>query len=256
MLSPAASLELSTEAQRHQKRVKEEEEGEQHRPGEEGGVEQKVREEEESKATGRKLEKGEGKHPERVEVTTSVKEEGELEKVPRKHNREEKEEVEKESTERTGQKKEEVPVVEEGIERPSTPSYPTLHTSTSVNWCYLNYVKPNPSAQRDPRTSVYSTWSVSAHNPNLPGLSTKVVLSLLCSKQKHSTETYTMATAPTPAKSKLAPATSRTPRVSEVNITNTPSLNFINVSLCMLSCYNNVILLSFLTICGFYIQPY
>ncbi|XP_039973935.1 transcription factor HIVEP3 [Xiphias gladius] len=224
MLSPAASLELSTEAQRHQKRVKEEEEGEQHKAGEEEeDVEQKVREDEESKATGRKLEEGEKKQPERVEET-SVKVEGEQEQVPRKHNREEKEEVEKESTERTSQKKEEVPVVEEGVERPSTPSYPSLHTSTSVNWCYLNYVKPNPSAQRDPCTSVYSTWSVSAHNPNLPGLSTKVVLSLLCSKQKHSRETYTIATAPTPAKSKLVPATSRTPRVSEVHATQPSTL--------------------------------
>lgn len=219
MLSPAASLELSTEAKRHQKRVKEEEEGEPHKAGEEEeDGEQKVRQEEESKATGRKLEEGEKKQPERLEATT-VKVEEEQEQVPRKHNREEKKEEEKESTEMTSKKKVEVPVVEEGVEIPSTPSYASLHTSTSVNWCYLNYVKPNPSALRDPHTSVYSTWSVSAHNPNLPGLSTKVALSLLCSKQKHSSETYTMAMAPTPAKSKLAPASSRTPRVSEVNIT-------------------------------------
>lgn len=222
MLSPAASLELSTEAQRHQKRVKEEEEGEEHKAGEEEeGVEQKVREEEQSKATGRKLEEGEKKQPEREEGTT-VKVEGEQEQAPRKHNREEKEEEEKEekeSTEKTSKTKEEVPVVEEGVERPATPSYPSLNTTASVNWCYLNYVKPNPSALRDPHSSVYSTWSVSAHNPNLPGLSTKVALSLLCSKQKYSSETYTMATAPTPAKSKLAPASSGTPRVSEVHAT-------------------------------------
>ncbi|KAI3360901.1 hypothetical protein L3Q82_013102 [Scortum barcoo] len=216
MLSPAASLELSTEAQRHQKRVKEEGEVEQPKAGGEEEVGQKVRQEKESKAAGRKLEEGEKKQPERVEVTT-VKVEGEPEQVPRKHNREEKEEEEKESTEKTSKKKEEVPVVEEGDERPSTPSYPSLHTTTSVNWCYLNYVKPNPSTLRDPCTSVYSTWSVSAHNPNLPGISTKVALSLLCSKQKHSSETYTMAMAPAPAKSKLAPASSRTPRVSEVH---------------------------------------
>ncbi|XP_059194705.1 transcription factor HIVEP3 [Centropristis striata] len=225
MLSPAASLELSTEAQRHQKRVKEEEEGEQHKAGEEEeeeeDVEQKVRQEEESKSTGRKLEEGEKKQPERVEVT-SVKVEEEQEQIPRKHNREEKEEKEEEeeeTTEKTSKKKEEVPVVEEAVQQPATPSYPSLHTSTSVNWCYLNYVKPNPSPLRDPRSSVYSTWSVSSHNPNLPGLSTKVALSLLCSKQKHSAETYTMAMAPSPAKSKLAPASSRTPRVSEVHAT-------------------------------------
>ncbi|XP_029929170.1 transcription factor HIVEP3 [Myripristis murdjan] len=225
MLSPAASLELSTEAQRHQKRVKEEEEGEQHKAGE-GVVEEKVEEELKSKAPGRKLEEAEKKEPKRAEVVT-VKVEGEEVQVPRKHTREKEEE---EATEEAKPKKEEVPVVEEGQgvvsapqlprpERPSTPSYPSLHTATSVNWCYLNYVKPNPSAQRDPQTSVYSTWSVSVHNPNLPGLSTKVALSLLCSKQKHSSETYTMATAPTPAKSKLAPASSRTPRVSEVHAT-------------------------------------
>ncbi|KAK2910417.1 transcription factor HIVEP3 [Channa argus] len=222
MLSPAASLELSTEAQRHQKRVKEEEEGE-HRAGEGGDVEQKARGDEDSEATGTKLEEGGKKQAERVDVTT-VKAKGEQEQVPRKQNREEKEEGAKESTEKTIQKKEEIPVVKEGVERPSTHLYPNLHTSTSVNWCYLKYVKPNPSAQVDPRTSVYSTWSISAHNPNLPGLSTKVVLSLLCSKQKHSAETYTMATAPTLAKSKLALPSSRTPRVSEVHATPSSTL--------------------------------
>ncbi|XP_070821973.1 transcription factor HIVEP3 [Chaetodon trifascialis] len=216
MLSPAASLELSTEAQRHQKRVKEEGEGEHKTGEEERDVEQKISEEEENKATGRKLEEGEKKQPERIEVTT-VKVEEKQEQAPRKHNSEEKEK--EGSTEKSGKKKAEVPVVQEGVERPSTPSYPSLHTSTSVNWCYLNYVKPNPSALRDPCTSVYSTWSVSAHNPNLPGLSTKVALSLLCSKQKHSSETYTMAMAPTPAKSKVGPTSSRTPRVSEVHAT-------------------------------------
>lgn len=224
MLSPAASLELSTEAQRHQKRVKEEEEGEQHKTREEENLEEKVGEEAESKTPGRKLEEGEEKQPVRGEAE-EVKPKGEEEQAPRKHTNEEEEGAE--STEKAKPKKEEVPVVEEGVsapplhipERPSSPSYPSLHTSTSVNWCYLNYVKPNPSAQRDPQSSVYSTWSVSAHNPNLPGLSTKVALSLLCSKQRHSSETYTMATAPAPAKSKVAPAASGTPRVTEVNIT-------------------------------------
>uniref|UniRef100_A0A3Q1I5K9 HIVEP zinc finger 3b n=1 Tax=Acanthochromis polyacanthus TaxID=80966 RepID=A0A3Q1I5K9_9TELE len=222
MLSPAASLELSTEAQRHQKRVKEEEEGERHKAGEEEEEEEetesKVGQEEEGKTAGKKLEEGDKKQPDRVEVTT-VKVEEKQDQVPRKTNRDAKEEEEKESTEKTSQKKEDVPAVTERIERPSTPSYPSLHTSTTVNWCYRQYVKPNPSAQRDPRASVYSTWSVSAHNPNLPGVSTKVALSLLCSKQKHSAETYTMAMAPSPAKGKLAPATSRTPRVSEVHAT-------------------------------------
>ncbi|XP_069549404.1 transcription factor HIVEP3 isoform X2 [Brachyistius frenatus] len=217
MLSPAASLELSIEAQHHQKRVKEEEEGEQHKEGqeeeeEEEEVESKARQKEDDKTTGKKLEEEEEKkQSDGVEVKT-VKVEGQQNQVPRKNTREEKEE-EKESS----QKKGEVPIVEDAVE--STPSYPSLHTSTSVNWCYLKYVKPNPSAQRDPHTSVYSTWSISGHNPNLPGLSTKVALSLLCSKQKHSSETYTMATAPMSPKGKLSPASSRTPRVSEVHAT-------------------------------------
>lgn len=214
MLSPAASLELSTEAQRHQKRVKEEGEGEHTSEEKVEDEEQTVRQEEESKTTGRKLEEGEKKQQERVETTVEV--EGGQEQVPRKHNSEEKEGDK--STKKTSKKKDEVPLVHERVERPSTPSYPSLHTSTSVNWCYLNYVKPNPSALREPCTSVYSTWSISAHNPNLPGLSTKVALSLLCSKQKHSSETYTMATGPTPANSKLTPVSSRTQHVSEVNI--------------------------------------
>ncbi|XP_047454547.1 transcription factor HIVEP3 [Mugil cephalus] len=228
MLSPAASLELSTEAQRHQKRVKEE--GDQRTTGEEEeeeDAELKVRQEEEGKGTWKKLEEREKEQPESVEVT-SMKVEGVQDQVSRKSNRQEREDEEeqqrevKESSDKT--KKEDVPGVLGGVERQSTPSFPSLHTSTSVNWCYRNYVKPNPSAQSDPRTSVYSTWSVSSHNPNLPGLSTKVALSLLCSKQKHSSETYTMATAPVPSKGNLAPATSRTPSVSEVHATSPSTL--------------------------------
>ncbi|XP_056141907.1 transcription factor HIVEP3 [Lampris incognitus] len=220
MLSPAASLELSTEAQRHQKRVKEEEEGqkgEEEREGEDRGGKEGG-----SKNTGTKLEEGEKKEPTTMEGA-SVKSEGNEEQVPRKQHREDKER--EKATKEEKPKKEDTPVVEERTphrrspERPSTPPYPSLDTTTSVNWCYLNYVKPNPSAQRDPQNSVYSTWSVSAHNPNLPGLSTKVALSLLCSKQKHSSETYTMATAPTPGKNKPAPSNSRTLHVSEVHAT-------------------------------------
>ncbi|KAM6910455.1 transcription factor HIVEP3 [Xenentodon cancila] len=218
MLSPAASLELSTEAHRHQKRVKEEEEEGQHHTREEEDEELKEGKEEESKVTGAKLDDGEKKHPDRIDVTTE-KLEKEQDKVTR-NNQRDKQEGQRESTQKTSQKKEEGPTVEAGVERPSTPSYPTLHTSTSVNWCYLKYVKPNPSTQRDPRTSVYSTWSISAHNPNLPGLSTKVSLSLLCSKQKQSSEIYTMATAPTQTKGNLAPASHKTSHVSEVHATS------------------------------------
>ena len=212
MLSPAASLELSTEAQRHQKRVKEEEEGK-HTSGEEGDVEKTIRQEE-SKTTGTKLDEGKKKHPERLETTVKV--EAVQKQTSRKHDSEEKEG--ESSTDKTSKSKEEVPILQERVERPSAPAYPSLNTSTSVNWCYLNYVKPNPTALREPCTSVYSTWSVSAHNPNLPGLSTKVALSLLCSKQRHSSETYTMATAQASAESKSVPVSSRAQRVSEVNI--------------------------------------
>lgn len=213
MLSPAASLELSTEAQRHQKRVKEEEEGEQTSRGEAEDAPIALPVEGERKPTWEKLEGGEGEQPQRVKPTVKVEEA--QERVPRKDAAEEKEG--RKSTEKTN-KKEKVPVVQTPTGRANAAAYPSLHTSATVNWCYLNYVKPNPSALRDPGSSVYSTWSISAHNPNLPGLSTKVALSLLCSKQKHSSETYTMATAPTPAKTEATPESSSTQKVAEVNI--------------------------------------
>ncbi|XP_057689544.1 transcription factor HIVEP3 isoform X1 [Corythoichthys intestinalis] len=211
MLSPAASLELSTEAQRHQKRVKEEADGEIHKSEVEvEDFDNKVHKEGDCKTGGEQLEDV-GKKKEMLEVTP-VKEEGELNQRHRELNKEEK--LGEESVARN--QKEKVPL-EKKTERANTHSYPSLHTSTSVIWCYLNYVKPNPTAQRDPRNSVYSTWSVSGHNPNLPGVSTKVALSLLCSKQKYSSETYTIATAPNPAKIENTPASSRTPRMSEVH---------------------------------------
>lgn len=213
MLSPAASLELSTEAQRHQKRVKEEEEGERTSREKEENAQKALTEEGERKITWKKLEEGE-KEPERVESTVKAEE---VQEGVRKDAAEEEEEGEEggKSSEKT-KKKEKVAV--EQIGRPNAPAYPSLHTSTTVNWCYLNYVKPNPSTLRDPDSSVYSTWSVSAHNPNLPGFSTKVALSLLCSKQKHSSETYTMATAPTAAKMEATPQSSSPEKVAEVNI--------------------------------------
>lgn len=212
MLSPAASLELSTEAQRHQKRVKEEEEGERTSREKEEDVQKALPEEGESKPTWEKLEGGEVEQPQRVEST--VKAEEVQERVPRKDAAEEKEG--RKSAEKTN-KKGQVLVVHQQTGRANAPTYPSLHTSTTVNWCYLNYVKPNPSTLRDHGSSVYSTWSISAHNPNLPGLSTKVALSLLCSKQKHTPETYTIATAPTPAKREATPESSSTQKVAEVN---------------------------------------
>nr|XP_046157717.1 transcription factor HIVEP3-like isoform X3 [Oncorhynchus gorbuscha] len=214
MLSPAASLELSTEAQRQQKRVKEEEE------------EEKVREEEENRGTGGEPEAGEDeeKEPERAQigvVTVKVEEEEKV-RDPEGH-REEREmqgkgEPKKEKVrEENASQGVSASFVPQTPERAKAPSYTSLHTTTSVSWCYLNYVKPNPSAQRESQTSVYTSWSVSMHNPNLPGLSTKLALSLLSSKQKHSSETYTMATALTPATGKVVSSSSRKTYISEVH---------------------------------------
>lgn len=213
MLSPAASLELSTEAQRHQKRVKEEEKEEHYKRGEEVDIEPKVIQKEESKASEKTLEVREKNQPDRVAVASV--------KLGDQSTIDKEKEGEKKSNEMTSHTKKEVPTADVGVARPSTSSYPSLRTSTSVNWCYLKYVKPNPSPHQDPHNSVYSTWSISAHNPNLPGLSTKVALSLLCSKQKHSSETYTMASAPTPTREKQTLASIGTPQISKVNISTT-----------------------------------
>lgn len=80
--------------------------------------------------------------------------------------------------------------------------FPSLRTTTSVSWCYLNYTKPN-CAQTTPLTSVYGSWCVSSYNPNALSLSTKATLALLCSKQRRNTETYTMAAMYQPGTGKL-----------------------------------------------------
>ncbi|XP_072535896.1 transcription factor HIVEP3 [Salminus brasiliensis] len=211
MLSPAGSLELTLEAQRHQKRVKEEEEQEEKR-------------EDEDKSGEKSLAGGQGTDTERITVGLEWRKEQEKEVKKTDDLKEslgsklETVQVEpgpfkKEEKQEEGHK---CPSVVEVTERSRDPLYPSLHTTTSVSWCYLNYTKPNPSAQRNPQTSVYSSWSVSMYNPNLPGLSTKVVLSLLCSKQTYSSEMYTMATAPPLSTEKLVPASNEKPMVSEV----------------------------------------
>ncbi|KAJ8396172.1 hypothetical protein AAFF_G00020390, partial [Aldrovandia affinis] len=80
--------------------------------------------------------------------------------------------------------------------------FPSLRTTTSVSWCFLNYTKPN-FAQTTPITSVYGSWSVSSYNPNPPSLNTKTTLALLRSKQRKNTETYTMAAMCRPGSGKL-----------------------------------------------------
>ncbi|XP_017556566.2 transcription factor HIVEP2a [Pygocentrus nattereri] len=80
--------------------------------------------------------------------------------------------------------------------------FPSLRTTTSVSWCFLNYTKPN-YAQTTPVTSVYGSWCVSSYNPNPLSLSTKATLALLRSKQRRNTETYTMAAMYQPGTGKL-----------------------------------------------------
>ncbi|XP_070299942.1 transcription factor HIVEP3 [Salvelinus sp. IW2-2015] len=174
----------------------------------------------------RKPEAGEDeeKQPERAQigvVTVKVEEEEKV-RDPEGHREEREMQGKAEPKKEKGREKNEswgvsASFVTQSPERAKAPSYTSLHTTTSVSWCYLNYVKPNPSAQRESQTSVYTSWSVSMHNPNLPGLSTKLALSLLSSKQKHSSETYTMATALTPATGKVVSASSRKTYISEVH---------------------------------------
>ncbi|XP_017654237.1 transcription factor HIVEP3 isoform X2 [Nannospalax galili] len=110
---------------------------------------------------------------------------------------------------------------QEGMDSKKVLEFPSLHTTTNVSWCYLNYIKPNHIQHADRRSSVYAGWCISLYNPNLPGVSTKAALSLLRSKQKVSKETYTMATAPHPETGRLVPSSSRKPRMTEVHL---PSL--------------------------------
>ncbi|NXJ77716.1 ZEP1 protein, partial [Trogon melanurus] len=72
-------------------------------------------------------------------------------------------------------------------------SFPSLKTTTSFTWCYLLKRKPLHLLQNDQKISAYSTWAVSPNNPNPLGLSTKVALSLLNSKQKVEKPLYTQA---------------------------------------------------------------
>lgn len=76
---------------------------------------------------------------------------------------------------------------------PVGPSFPSLLSSTCNSWCYLNYIKPNPSALDEQKPSVYSSWSTSGYDPNPPGLSSKTAMSLLHCKQRLSPSIYTVS---------------------------------------------------------------
>ncbi|XP_010085717.1 PREDICTED: transcription factor HIVEP2 isoform X1 [Pterocles gutturalis] len=81
--------------------------------------------------------------------------------------------------------------------------FPSLRTTTTVSWCFLNYTKPNYVQQPTLKSSVYASWCVSSCNPNPSGLSTKTTLALLRSKQKNTTEIYTLAAMHRPGAGKL-----------------------------------------------------
>ncbi|KPP66677.1 hypothetical protein Z043_114800 [Scleropages formosus] len=80
-----------------------------------------------------------------------------------------------------------------------------INTATMVSWCYLKYL--NPSCSRALQNSGCSSWCANLPSPNLPGFSTRVALSLLCSKQKRGPELYTVASMIQPAAEQLVPAT-------------------------------------------------
>uniref|UniRef100_A0A8D0L3Q8 HIVEP zinc finger 2 n=1 Tax=Sphenodon punctatus TaxID=8508 RepID=A0A8D0L3Q8_SPHPU len=81
--------------------------------------------------------------------------------------------------------------------------FPSLRTTTTVSWCFLNYTKPNYIEQATLKSSVYASWCISSCNPNPSGLSTKTTLALLRSKQKRTAEIYTLAAMHRPGAGKL-----------------------------------------------------
>ncbi|XP_037698049.1 transcription factor HIVEP2 [Choloepus didactylus] len=81
--------------------------------------------------------------------------------------------------------------------------FPSLRTTTTVSWCFLNYTKPNCVQQAAFKSSVYASWCISSCNPNPSGLNTKTTLALLRSKQKITAEVYTLAAMHRPGSGKL-----------------------------------------------------
>ncbi|KAM5263137.1 transcription factor HIVEP2 [Ctenodactylus gundi] len=81
--------------------------------------------------------------------------------------------------------------------------FPSLRTTTTVSWCFLNYTKPNFVQQATFKSSVYASWCISSCNPNPSGLNTKTTLALLRSKQKITAEVYTLAAMHRPGTGKL-----------------------------------------------------
>ncbi|XP_019721661.1 zinc finger protein 40 [Hippocampus comes] len=72
-------------------------------------------------------------------------------------------------------------------------SFPSLKTTTTFTWCFLMRRKQLHTLQTDLKTSAYAAWTVNPNNPNPLGLPTKVVMSLLDSKQSSKKIRYTSA---------------------------------------------------------------
>ncbi|XP_029370468.1 transcription factor HIVEP3 [Echeneis naucrates] len=96
------------------------------------------------------------------------------------------------------------------------PSFPSLLSSTCNSWCYLNYIKPNPSTLDEQKPSVYSSWSTSGYDPNPPGLSSKMALSLLHCKQRLSPSIYTISSISVQATESMEQEDNRRPCSAEV----------------------------------------
>ncbi|XP_008282113.1 transcription factor HIVEP3 [Stegastes partitus] len=96
------------------------------------------------------------------------------------------------------------------------PSFPSLLSSTCNSWCYLNYIKPNPSALDEQKPSVYSSWSTSGYDPNPPGLSSKTALSLLHCKQRLSPSIYTISSMSVPTPESVEQEDNKRPCLTEV----------------------------------------
>lgn len=81
--------------------------------------------------------------------------------------------------------------------------FPSLRTTTTVSWCFLNYTKPNHVQQEKLKSSVYASWCISPSNLNPSGLNTRTMLALLRSKQRNTIEMYTMTVMHRPGTGKL-----------------------------------------------------
>ncbi|XP_029976972.1 transcription factor HIVEP3 [Salarias fasciatus] len=102
------------------------------------------------------------------------------------------------------------------------PSFPSLLSSTCNSWCYLNYIKPNPSALDEQKPSVYSSWSTSGYDPNPPGLSSKTALSLLHCKQRLSPSIYTISAMSVRTAEEMEQEDNKRPRSTEVYDSRSP----------------------------------